>query len=434
MQRMKHRLTAAGDLLILRELPQGGSYEGFEPVRSFLEQGDFRFANLEATIHRYECPPSEESGGSWICAAPEVLNAVQAFGFNVLSLANNHTLDFSQEGVIKTKDYVQQAGFKAAGTGRTLAEASEPVYFEGHDGRYALIAASSSFKPDAMAGAQSSSMMGRPGLNGIRHTERFRIRKEQMEMLKDIAQETAINGYKDIIRKEGYLPAIPENEFDFGGIRFEESETVSRVSEVNEQDMKRVEQAIFDARLQADVIAVSIHAHEISGTRKEDPDQFLQEFAHRCIEAGAHVVIGHGPHLLRPIELYKGRPIFYSLGDFILQNENIRRGPAQWFKSQGLSPDATMHELFATRSAQFTRGLQTDPVMFEAVIPYWELEDGQLTKLDLMPVELGFGRPRSIGGWPMFAPDRGIIERLAEMSGKFGTQIDIENGIGRVLI
>lgn len=91
-----------------------------------------------------------------------------------------------------------------------------------------------------------------------------------------------------------------------------------------------------------------------------------------------------------------------------------------------------MHELFRTRSANFTRGLQTDRKMFESVIPYWELKDGRLTALELLPIELGFGQPRSVGGWPRFAPDHGILERLADMSRPYGTQIDIRDGIGYV--
>jgi len=429
---LKH--SAAGDLLMLRCLPVKGRYDGYDVVREYLQRGEFCFANLEATVHRYECPPSQESGGSWVCTSPDVLADVKDFGFNMISLANNHSLDFSFEGVVKTMDYVRQAGLPAAGTGNTLAEAAAPVYLDCQSGRYALIAATSSFSTYAMAGEQSASMMGRPGVNGIRFEESFHIRQDQMDMLKALARETAINAYADIVRAEGYRPAIPENQFEFGSIRFELDDQVRRVTKVKEEDMKRIEKAIFEAQLQADSIIVSLHAHEISGTSKEAPDLFIQEFAHRCIDAGAHAVVGHGPHLLRPLEIYKGRPIFYSLGDFILHNENIRLGPAQWYNQYKVSPDATMHELFKTRSANFTRGLQTDHKMFEAIIPYWEMENGELTKLQLMPVELNFGLPRSVNGWPRFDSGKGILERLAAMSESFGTRITIKDGLGEVTL
>lgn len=86
---------------------------------------------------------------------------------------------------------------------------------------------------------------------------------------------------------------------------------------------------------------VSVHSHQISGDSKENPSQFLKDFAHRCIDAGAHAIIGHGPHLLRPIEVYKDCPIFYSLGDFVLQLYSIELAPEDFFAKQGLTSSAT---------------------------------------------------------------------------------------------
>ena len=286
------KFTAAGDLLIQRCLPVDGHYDGFGRVRDFICQGDFRFANIEGTVHQYECPPSEESGGSWLCITPDILDSIKAFGFNMYALANNHSLDYSFEGVAKTLEYTRRAGLKTAGTGMTLSEASEPVYLDCRSGRIALIAATSTFKRYAMAGAQSAQMMGRPGVNGIRIQETFLVTPEEMDALKRIAEGTAINAYRDIIRKEGYLPQLAADTFEFGTLMFKMSDKTGRQSSVNEQDMKRVEKAIFDARLQADAIVVSLHAHEISGTSKETPDYFIQEFARRSIDAGAHAVVG----------------------------------------------------------------------------------------------------------------------------------------------
>ena len=71
--------------------------------------------------------------------------------------------------------------------------------------------------------------------------------------------------------------------------------------------------------------------------------------------------------------------------------------------------------------------------MSEAVIPYFEMEDGELTYLELFPIELGFGEPRYRLGNPRFCTDRGIIERYAKMSEEYGTKITIdERGIGIV--
>ncbi len=179
--------------------------------------------------------------------------------------------------------------------------------------------------------------------------------------------------------------------------------------------------------MQADYILVAIHSHEISGDCKENPADFLREFAHRCIDAGAHAVIGHGPHLLRPIEIYKKRPIFYSLGNFIIHNECIPFAPEEMFANQGLTSDHTMRELFCDRSAGYTRGLMRDRRMLESVIPYFEMENGELIYLELMPIELQFDEPVWRSGNPRFSNQHRIIERLAELSAPYGTKISIDS-------
>ena len=195
-----------------------------------------------------------------------------------------------------------------------------------------------------------------------------------------------------------------------------------------------MEKAIFEARIQADYVLVAIHCHAVGGTSKEQPPQFLEEAAHFAIDCGADGVIGHGPHLLRPIEIYRGKPIFYSLGDFILHNENIPFSPEEDYERQGLTSDATMREVFQKRSNNFTRGLQTDRRMFESVIPRWEIEGGVLKRLELLPIELGFGMPRSRNGLPAPAKDNSILDRLARMSAPYGTKLEIQDGIASVIL
>lgn len=424
------KCTAAGDMLIQRRLP--GAYEGFEQIRDYIMKGDFRFFNLETTLHNYECYGSQYNGGSYLAMDPRVLEDAKAFGFNVLSPNNNHSMDYSYSGLEKTLDNINKFGFIATGTGRNLAEAAAPVYLDTLSGRYALISACSTFNPAAMAGEQTANMPGRPGVNGIRFDEIFGVTNEQLESLCQIAKKTAINGRTDIMRAEGYLPVIPNGMIKFGNHLFKVAKTLGRETHVNEVDMKRVERSIYEAQLQADYIIVSIHSHEVKCIDKEEPAQFVEEFAHKCIDAGAHAVVGHGPHLLRPIEIYKGCPIFYSLGDFVLQNENIQKAPHDMYQDYGVAIDATIHDLFKTRSRNFTRGIQTDHRMFESVIPYWEVEDGVMTKLTLLPIELCFGMPRSRNGWPRPLTTAGIIERLAAMSEKYGTKISIKDGIGTV--
>lgn len=424
------KCTAAGDAMVLRRLP--GAYPGFEELRDFINQGDFRFFNLETTIHNHETYGSAVSGGTWFCSPPGVLEDAKEFGFNILTTANNHAMDYSHIGLEKTLRYVEKSGFPNAGVGRTLADAAAPVYLDTLEGRFALIGACSSFHPDAMAGEQTRTMPGRPGINGIRPITTYQLPQEDLEHLKRIARDIGINGDRDIIRKEGYLPPLPDDKAEFGELVFEAGEKPGKMTRVNPVDMARVEKSIREALYFADYVIISMHSHQLKGTDKTEPDYFYEEFAHKCIDAGAHAVVGTGPHLLRPIEIYKGCPIFYSLGDFVLQLENIRKAPADMYEKQKLDGNAGMDELFDARNGHGTRGLCYEKVMFEAVVPYWEAENGKLTKLILMPIELNFDQSRSMGGWPRPKYDEGIIERLAKMSEPYGTKIEIENGYGVV--
>lgn len=427
---MAVKFTAAGDAMVLRRLP--GNYPGFQELQSFINQGDFRFVNMETTIHNHETYGGAQSGGTWFCSPPEVLEDAKTFGFNILTTCNNHAMDYSHIGLEKTLEYVRKAGFPNAGVGRTLADAAAPVYIDTLEGRVALIGACSSFHPEAMAGEQTRTMIGRPGINGIRHSTVYQVPAEDLEHIKRIADDIGINGSRNITRKEGYLPPLPEGKAEFGELLFEAAETSGKVTKVNAVDMARMEKSIKEALYFADYVVVSMHSHQLKGIDKTEPDYFYEEFAHKCIDAGAHAIIGTGPHLLRPIEIYKGRPIFYCLGDFIIQLENIRKAPNDMYEKQKLDGNAGMDELFDNRNNHGTRGLCYEKVMFEAIVPYWEMEDGKLTKLELMPVELNFDKSRSMGGWPRPKYDDGIIERLAKMSEAYGTKIDIVDGIGVV--
>ncbi len=426
------KFTAVGDYLVQRRFP--GTYDGFAVLRDFIKKGDMRFFNLETTLHKGDCFAAQHSGGSWLHADPAVLEEAKGFGFNIVSFANNHTMDFSYDGLQKTLDAVNESGLPNAGVGLNLAEASAPAYLDTLAGRIALISVVSSLKPQSMAGEQSRRIIGRPGVNGLRTEERYQVTQEQMKFIKQLAEETGMNARSDISRAEGYLPELPEGCFNLKDMLFEVGEETGRITSVNEADMKRIEKTIYEAQLQADYIVVSLHAHAVQGKNKENPDDFIKDFARRSIDQGAHAVIGHGPHLLRPVEIYKGRPIFYSLGDFVLQNENIPFAPEDFYVKYGLNSDDTMHDLFKTRSDNFSRGLQTKPEMFETVIPCWEMQDGVLQKLELLPVELGFGMPRSQSGWPRPAQNLDFIRRLSDMSAPYGTDMHLDKGIVKVKV
>ncbi len=419
------KFTAAGDMIIQKRIFEG--YKGFAELAPFIKQGDGRFFNLETTLnHEGETCASQFSGGTYIRTNPEVLEDIKSFGFNMTSFNNNHAFDFSYAGFEKTLEAVQKSGLVHSGAGHNLAEASAPRYLETAGGRVALIAVNAEFNPSMMAGEQSPRVQGRAGINGLRVEKHMEVPYEDLEVIKRIAKVSKINAGKEITRKEGYYPDLAEDESELGELKFKLGDEPRFVMQVHEADMARVEKAIFEAQLQADYIMISVHSHHISGDAKENPADYLVEFAHRCIDAGAHAVVGHGPHLLRPIEIYKDCPIFYSLGDFVLQLYNVELAPEDFFAKHGLNSQSTVHELLKKRSKNFTVGLMTDSRMFRSVIPYWETEGTKLTKLVLMPIEMDMEGHKSETGLPRRSYNPEIMEYLAKMCEPYGTKMHMD--------
>ena len=428
---MKTTFSVVGDMLVQRRIPAG--YEGYKKVQEQISKGEVRFVNLETTIHNGEYFGNQFCGGSYLRAVPETLDDVKAFGFNLLSFANNHSMDFGHGGLMATKKYVDAAGIVNTGAGANLDEAAAPAYLDTTAGRVALISTCTMDNDAALAGKQSRRFPGRPGVNGMRLQELLQVTEDQLQVIRQIAEFSHINAQKDIERAEGYFPPLPEGVAVLKDLQFKLGDETKYITHPHPEDMARVEKAIYEAQMQSDYILVSIHSHELAGDKKENPSDFLREFAHRCMDSGAHAVLGHGPHLLRPLEIYKGCPIFYSLGDFVIHNECIPFAPEEMYAKQHLNSDATMRELFCDRSAGYTRGLMRDHRMLEAVIPYFEMEDGKLTYLELMPIELNFDRPVWQSGNPRFSKEHGIIERYAEMSAPYGCKITVdERGYGIV--
>ena len=420
------KFTAVGDLLIQRRIQP--DYEGFEELGAFIKQGDGRFFNLETTLnHEGEASASAFSGGTYIRTNPEVLDDIKNFGFNMTSFNNNHALDFFYDGFECTLKKVEESGLVHAGAGRNLGEASSPKYLDTNNGRIALISVNTNFDTSMMAGEQTSRVKGRPGINGLRINQRIVVTKEELEQIKKIAKASNINAGKEIARREGYYLEVPENEAEFGELRFIEGEKTGLIRKINENDMARVERAIYEAKLKADYIFVSIHSHQVGGDKKENPSEFLVDFAHKCIDLGANAVVGHGPHLLRPIEIYKDSPIFYSLGDFITQLYDVEIAPYEFFEKHDVAPDSTVHDLLRIRSKDFKTGLMEDKRMMMTVIPLWETdEDNKLKKLTLMPVKAPMKGRKSLVGLPRKTDDPELFEYLKDMCAPYGTTVTKE--------
>lgn len=425
--------AAAGDSFITRRLPSVEN-ASFRKLAEFLQRADVRFTNLEVTVHNREGVPSALSGGTWAAAHPEVLRDLKAYGFNLVAWANNHTLDYLYEGLHATKKHLDQFGFVHAGVGQNLAEASEVKYLETGNGRVALIAATSTFHEFWAAGEQRPDMIGRPGVNPLRYRVEHRISEERMRQLQEIAEVVEINAEEKLLQKEGFVVDPDSDAFRFGKYTFKIGPEEGRRTFPHQSDMTRILSRIQEAKRQADIVLVSIHAHEMKGEAKDQPADFLVEFSRKCIDEGAHGVIGHGPHIVRGVEIYKGRPIFYSLGNFIFQNESVSHLPADFYEKYGMGHEDNVADALDKRSHNNTKGLGAAPKVWSSVIPYWVMEDGTLKELHLYPIDLGFGQPRYRRGWPELSEKTEVLKNLQALSLPFGTEMIIERGVGKVVL
>ncbi|MDD4003506.1 MAG: CapA family protein, partial [Clostridia bacterium] len=162
-----------------------------------------------------------------------------------------------------------------------------------------------------------------------------------------------------------------------------------------------------------------------------EPADFIVEFAHKCIDAGASAVIGGGTHQLKPIEIYKGYAIFYSLGNFIYQGKSVKYQPADFYEKYDVPLDYNTEEALNVRSKGDTIGIHKDFYNYMTFLPKMEFNAKKLTKLSLMPVELGFEKDECLNGLPCFATGKWgekIFNHIQKLSKKNSVKMNYVNG------
>lgn len=427
---MKMTMTAAGDSILIQGYPEGG-YAGFDEIRAYLAKGEATFGNLESCLTNWDTYCSAYCGGTWLNAEPRMLDQIADYGFDFLGFANNHSMDFGPDGLLETLAYVEDSGIACAGAGENLHEAAKPVFRTFKGGRVAMIAISSSFDPAAMAGYPSKTLPGRPGLNALRFSTTVRVTKEHFAQLQEIVKATEVNGQADKTRANGFAPPLPEGVMEFGGTRVAiasdgKEETFTAC---NKRDLARVKSAIDDAKVIADYVVVMFHSHQMKGANMTAPPDFAKEFAHFCIDNGADVILGNGTHEFKPIEIYNGKPIFYSIGNFCFQSNVIERQPSDALDKFGFEEMSDVQAL-AKKNNGWTTGLHTQIANFLSYLPYMEFDDGKLTHLELKPICLGFDKPRTFKGLPYPADAKtakDIFDRLNALSAPYGTKMTLGN-------
>ena len=345
-----------------------------------LLRGDVVFTNFEGAIA--EPGQSVSGGGRGFLAPAEALDALDTLGFNLLALSNNHAYDLGEPGIDNTLREVERREIAHAGVGATLEQASSPAYLRVGDITVALVASASGLIADGGAARTD-----RRGVNELR------------VMAGEVVNEARAD-----------LPGAPTNV-------------------PNREDAARILAAIREAKARADLVVVYQHNHvfgnksfstifsEGMGERLA-PNPWLTEWTHAEVEAGADVVVMHGAPLLHGIEIFRGKPIIYCLGNFIY---NVP--PAITYISE--------------------------PMSWESVVAYLEFQDKTLRSITLRPIALNyvgkgqadlhsqytsneFLHTRGLPSVAEGAQAKYILERVAEYSKPFGTRLVIGDGTATI--
>jgi len=467
------RIVLTGDSIVNRKLSvydDPASTGLFQVIR----QSDAAFTNFETLVHNYAYPGASQSGGAYMSSPEWIPGELKWAGFNLLSTANNHAYDFGQDGLLSTLRALDEAGLAHAGTGANLSFARAPAYLDTKRGRVALVAVASTFTEGSLAGEQRPDLPGRPGVNPLRFTTTYTVDQEEFQELQKVArlargggggegQEEAggpaqgrgrtpgqgqgqgqANGPSDAA---GQAPggqaqgaergqAAGGRGVRIGELQFQVGDTPGVHTRLNPSDLAGLSASVKNAHSQAEWVIVSSHTHE-GGQGQGTPPEFLVTAAHAAIDAGADVFVSHGPHTLKGIEIYKGKPIFYSLGNFIFENETMLFQPAESFDSLGLPSSATVADFYDTRSGNDTKGFPVQRGVWESAVAEVSFnKDHTLDKITLTPISLGYLEPRSERGRPRLAsPEQAklTIDNLTKLSEPYGTKVVFNAGRGIVL-
>ena len=343
-----------------------------------LLKGDVIFTNFESAV----IEKGESTHDGRFLSPPEVFDALQALGFNLVALSDNHAFDLKVPGIQNTLREVTSRNLVHAGIGNTLDEAAAPAYLHTPKGTVALVAmASGLVDQGGMATATQ------PGVNELRIEAGGKPNESTSE-----------------------LPATPGNE-------------------PNSEDKKRILQAIREARQHADLVIVYEHNHvflnrPFAALLNEElperlaPADWLKKWTHEEVDAGADIIVMHGMPLVHGVEIYRKRPIFYDLGNFIF-------------------------------NAPPTDIQLDEPIVWESVVAHVEFQGTKLQSITFQPIvmnKIGQGEPDTQDEHDnnLFLQTRGlpkpatgdqaryILQRLSDSSKPFGTTVEVEGATAKI--
>ncbi|MDR7543069.1 MAG: CapA family protein [Armatimonadota bacterium] len=361
-------LALTGDLMLNRPIVQGGRSPGSAGVWALLEGADLVFANLECPLTSRSAPADKVVA---FRSDPHLARDLVAAGVDVVTLANNHMYDQGVHGMFDTLAALRDAGLAPVGAGEHLDAALRPAVLPADGMRIAFLGVATTL-PVGCAAAPD-----RPGLAPIRVTTSYVADASGLEETPGIAPFVETRAWPG--------------------------------------DVETVVAAIAAARRQADACVVGIHWGVPNGwvAQFQDPlATYQRPLARALVRAGADVVVGHHPHVLHGIEMIDGRPVFYSLGNFVFHTLRVGVQPAL------RRPDPP----YSWRSLR-------SPVNLDSAVALVTLDTGRVAAIQIVPVLLnGVGDPELATG----ADAARILTTLGALSEPLGTRIAPDGDRGRV--
>jgi poly-gamma-glutamate synthesis protein (capsule biosynthesis protein) len=416
----KFSVASVGDLLLARPQTQVADPE-MGKVLTLLRGADVAIANQEGMAFDLKTYTGWAYGDGQVWAYPSMARDYRAMGIELISVANNHGMDWGPVGLFESMRLLDAAGVAHAGGGRDLQEARSAGFFDTPKGRVGLVATASTFKVNAGADDAFGETPARPGISTLRTETIHEVTAEHLAAIRDLAT--------DLASPLKPAPAPGARQITFGGETYRQAERAGLHYEMDLYDHASLLKAVHEAKKQSDLVVFYIHAHE-SPTGDDDdtpePPDFLVKLFHDVVDVGADVVMGGGPHSLRGIEIYKGKPLLYGLGLFYFKPiiMALQETALQKYSDEGYAP------------APDPRPHNPD-IWYDSVLVMSDFDGGRLERVRLYPIDLKNTDPPGSRGLPHFAAPakaRQILETLQRDSLQFGTKIVVQGSMGVINI
>lgn len=405
-------LFIAGDALITRPWSNIAA-PAFTALVDAMRRADVTFLNLETVIHTFKGYAQFDSGGTHLASPPEIAAELKWAGVDMVATANNHSFDYGSEGVLETLEHLDAAGIAAAGTGADLQTARTHGHFIFSNRSVALVAMTATLPYYASASRSRHDMPGRPGVNPL-------------TLRSDFGITCPSEIYARLSARKGALRKRRTRSTKWRGLTFDEAANwgFALGRRPVSADFAANCSAVRDAASRSDLTIVSLHSH--------NERRWLKATCRAFIDVGADIVVVEGCHAIRGLEIHRGRPIFFGLGDFVFQPHLVSRYPSEAYDSVGLTDTAGPEEYVAA-----VRSRDSRQKAFEGAAALVTWSGGRAAAIQLLPLDLQFSAPPEERGRPQIAGrelGRQIIAEIAACSRPLGTSVryDPEGNFGFV--